>query len=174
VSLPYVDNDNVGGAEKAVRHLLDSGRRRIATIAGPQDMTAGQDRLAGYREALQEAGFEPRAAHGDFTERSGFEAACALLEAEPKLDAIFGASDLMARGALRALRQAGRRVPEDVAVVGFDDLGVAQATDPPLSSVRQPIEQVARDLVRLLLARVDGAAVQSLTLPTTLTLRAST
>jgi DNA-binding LacI/PurR family transcriptional regulator len=79
----------------------------------------------------------------------------------------------MARGALRALREAGRRVPEDVAVVGFDDLGVAQATDPPLSSVRQPIEQVARDLVRLLLARVDGAAVQSLTLPTTLTLRAS-
>src|SRR6185437_6389258 len=169
-SVPYVDVDNVYGARQATEHLLSLGRRRIATIAGPQDMTAGQDRLAGYRQALVDAGFEARAAHGDFTERSGFDAARALLEAEPKLDAIFGASDLMARGALRA---AGRRVPEDVAVIGFDDLGVAQAADPPLSSVRQPIEQVARDLVRLLLARVDGASVQSLTLPTTLTLRAS-
>lgn len=172
-SVPYVDVDNVYGARQATEHLLSLGRRRIGTIAGPQDMTAGQDRLAGYRQALIEAGFEARAAHGDFTERSGFDAARALLEAEPKLDAIFGASDLMARGALRALREAGRRVPEDVAVIGFDDLGVAQAADPPLSSVRQPIEQVARDLVRLLLARVDGATVQSLTLPTTLTLRAS-
>jgi DNA-binding LacI/PurR family transcriptional regulator len=172
-SVPYVDVDNVYGARQATEHLLSLGRRRIATIAGPQDMTAGQDRLAGYRQALVDAGFEARAARGDFTERSGFDAARALLEAEPKLDAIFGASDLMARGALRALREAGRRVPEDVAVIGFDDLGVAQAADPPLSSVRQPIEQVARDLVRLLLARVDGASVQSLTLPTTLTLRAS-
>jgi len=173
VAIPYVDVDNVYGARQATEHLLSVGRRRIATIAGPLDMTAGQDRLAGYREALDAAGAPARAAHGDFTERSGFEAAQRLLAEDPNLDAMFGASDLMARGALRALREAGRRVPDDVAVVGFDDLGVAEAADPPLSSVRQPIEQVAHDLVRLLLARIDGADVQSLTLPTTLTLRAS-
>lgn len=173
VAMPYVDVDNVYGARQATEHLLSLGRRRIATIAGPLDMTAGQDRLAGYRQTVEAAGVAPRSARGDFTERSGFEAAQALLAADPRLDAVFGASDLMARGALRALRDAGRRVPDDVAVVGFDDLGVAERTDPPLSSVRQPIEQVARDLVRLLLARVDGEAVQSLTLPTTLTRRAS-
>ncbi|MGH3417009.1 MAG: substrate-binding domain-containing protein, partial [Actinocrinis sp.] len=104
---------------------------------------------------------------------SGFEAAQRLLEGDTRLDAVFAASDLMALGALRALREAGRRVPHEVAVVGFDDLGVAESADPPLSSVRQPVEHVARELVRMLLARVDGAAVQSLTLPTTLTLRAS-
>jgi DNA-binding LacI/PurR family transcriptional regulator len=173
VPIPFVDVDNVYGARQATEHLLSLGRRRIATIAGPLDMTAGQDRLSGYWKALDAAGVEPHAVHGDFTERSGYEAARALLDADPRLDAVFGASDLMARGALRALREAGRRVPEDVAVIGFDDLGVAAATDPPLSSVHQPIGQVARDLVRLLLARVDGTAVESLTLPTTLTLRVS-
>lgn len=173
VPIPYVDVDNVYGARQATEHLLSLGRRRIATIAGPLDMTAGQDRLSGYWKTLIAAGVEPRAAHGDFTERSGYEAARSLLAADPELDAVFGASDLMARGALRALREAGRRVPDDVAVVGFDDLGVAETTDPPLSSVHQPIGQVARDLVRLLLARVEGAAVESLTLTTTLTLRAS-
>ena len=173
VPIPFVDVDNVYGARQATEHLLSLGRRRVASIAGPSDMTAGQDRLAGYRQTVEAAGLEPHAARGDFTERSGYEAARVLLAADPGLDAVFGASDLMARGALRALREAGRRVPDDVAVVGFDDLGVAAAADPPLSSVRQPIGQVARDLVRLLLARVDGTAVESLTLPTTLTLRAS-
>jgi DNA-binding LacI/PurR family transcriptional regulator len=173
VPIPYVDVDNVYGARQATEHLLSLGRRRVATIAGPPDMTAAQDRLAGYRQAVHAAGAEPLSAHGDFTERSGYEAARALLAADPGLDALFGGSDLMARGALQALREAGRRVPDDVAVVGFDDLGVAQGADPPLSSVRQPIGRVAQDLVRLLLARIDGAAVESLTLPTTLTLRAS-
>ncbi|MGH6655704.1 MAG: LacI family DNA-binding transcriptional regulator [Actinocrinis sp.] len=171
--IPYVDVDNVYGARQATEHLIALGRTRIATIAGPLDMTAGQDRLAGYREALAAARLPARAAHGDFTERSGFEAARRLLEGDTRLDAVFAASDLMALGALRALREAGRRVPHEVAVVGFDDLGVAESADPPLSSVRQPVEHVARELVRMLLARVDGAAVQSLTLPTTLTLRAS-
>ena len=173
VPIPFVDVDNVYGARQAAEHLLSLGRRRVATITGPLDMTAGQDRLSGYRQAVEAAGVEPRAAYGDFTERSGYEAARALLAADPRLDAVFGASDLMARGALRALHEAGRRVPDDVAVVGFDDLGVAAVTDPPLSSIRQPIGQVARDLVRLLLARIDGKAVESTTLPTTLTLRAS-
>lgn len=171
--IPFVDVDNVYGARQATEHLLSLGRRRVATIAGPSDMTAGQDRLSGYRQALDDAGLEPRAVRGDFTERSGYEAARALLASDPNLDAVFGASDLMARGALRALREAGRSVPDDVAVIGFDDLGVAEAADPPLSSVRQPISRVARDLVRLLLARMEGTAVESLTLPTTLTLRAS-
>jgi DNA-binding LacI/PurR family transcriptional regulator len=172
-ALPYVDVDNVFGARQATEHLLGLGRRRIATIAGPADMTAGQDRLAGYREALEDAGRAPLVEHGDFTEASGYSAARALLAADPDLDAVFAASDLMARGALRALRQAGRQVPDDVAVVGFDDLGVAEAGDPPLTSVRQPIKLVARELVRLLLARLDGESVESMMLPTTLTHRAS-
>jgi DNA-binding LacI/PurR family transcriptional regulator len=172
-ALPYVDVDNVFGARQAAEHLLALGRRRIATIAGPADMTAGQDRLAGYRAALEDAGREPLVRHGDFTEQSGYLAARALLEADPALDAVFAASDLMACGALRALRDAGRRAPGDVAVVGFDDLGVAEAADPPLTSVRQPIKRVARELVRLLLARLDGQDVESMTLPTTLTRRAS-
>jgi DNA-binding LacI/PurR family transcriptional regulator len=171
--MPYVDVDNVYGARQATEHLLGLGRRHVATITGPQDMTAGQDRLAGYRQVLGEAGLAQRAAQGDFTERSGYRAAQELLQADPRLDALFGASDLMARGALRALGEAGRRVPDDVAVVGFDDLGVAQGCEPPLSSVRQPIEQVARELVRLLLELVEGKSAQSLTLATTLTLRAS-
>jgi len=171
--LPYVDVDNVFGARQAAEHLLGLGRQRIATIAGPADMSAGQDRLEGYTAALGDAGRDPLLERGDFTEASGYAAARALLAADPGLDAVFAASDLMARGALRALREAGRRVPDDVAVVGFDDLGVAEAGDPPLTSVRQPIKLVARELVRLLLARLDGESVESMMLPTTLTRRAS-
>lgn len=171
--LPYVDVDNVLGARQATEHLLALDRRRVASIAGPADMTAGQDRLEGYRGALAAAGLAPNVRQGDFTEASGYRAARALLEADPGLDALFAASDLMARGALRALREAGRRVPDDVAVVGFDDLGVAEACDPPLTSVRQPIAQVARELVRMLRDLIDGRPVESVTLPTSLTRRAS-
>jgi DNA-binding LacI/PurR family transcriptional regulator len=171
--VPYVDVDNVLGARQATEHLLALGRRRIATIAGPADMTAGQDRLSGYRAAVEAAGAVSVVGRGDFTESSGYDAARALLDADPKLDAVFAASDLMARGALRALREGGRRVPDDVAIIGFDDLGVAEACDPPLTSVRQPIAQVARELVRLLRDLIDGARVDSVTLPTTLTRRAS-
>jgi DNA-binding LacI/PurR family transcriptional regulator len=159
----YVDVDNVGGAASGVAHLVERGRRRIATVAGPQDMMAGQDRLAGYRTALAEAGQpvdDALVEAGDFSEASGQEAMRTLLARCPDLDAVFVANDLMAVGALRALRDAGRRVPDDVAVVGFDDSPLSRVTDPPLTSVRQPVDEMGRRMAELLvrlIAAEDGA-----------------
>ena len=128
--MPYVDVDHIGGVAAAVRHLLATGRRRIATIAGPQDMVAGIDRLAGYRAALHEAGLPEHVAVGDFTRESGVRAMRQLLDDDPQLDAVFVASDLMAHGALHALQEAGRRVPADVAVIGFDDFEISRLQRP--------------------------------------------
>jgi DNA-binding LacI/PurR family transcriptional regulator len=175
----YVDADNRGGARQAVDHLARRGRRRIATIAGPQDMGVGQDRLDGYRDGLRAAGLAgdgDLVEVGDFTEEGG-AAAMARLLARPgrPVDAVFAASDLMAAGALRALRAAGRRVPDDVAVVGFEDSAVARYTQPPLTTVRQPIEEMGRQATRLLLAKVAGeAAGMHLVLDVELVVRAST
>jgi DNA-binding LacI/PurR family transcriptional regulator len=172
--VPYVDIDHISGVTSAVRHLLDSGRRRIATIAGPQDMVAGIERLTGYRQALRESQRRSIVAVGDFTRESGAAAMRHLLEDDPALDAVFVASDLMADGALRTLREAGRRVPDDVAVIGFDDADFARYTDPPLTTVRQPIIEIGREMVRLLLRLADGEPVEdALILPTHLVLRDS-
>ncbi len=150
----YVDIDNVAGAFVAVSHLAGRGRRRIATISGPEDMTAGQDRLLGYRTALEAGGLpldEAMEEPADFTQEGGAGAMRRLLERRPGLDAVFVASDLMAVGALRSLADANRRVPDDVAVVGYDDDPIAASTSPPLTSVRQPIEEMGREMARLLL-----------------------
>ncbi|TQS26399.1 LacI family DNA-binding transcriptional regulator [Microbispora sp. KK1-11] len=173
VPLPYVDNDNVGGAVKAVRHLLDSGRRRIATIAGPQDMIGGQDRLKGYRDALRESDRRSIVAVGDFTRESGAVAMRHLLQDDPDLDAVFVANDLMAIGALQTLRQAGRRVPDDVAIVGFDDIEAARYTEPPLTTIRHPIIEQAAAMVRLLLDLFKGGPADPVILPTELVVRGS-
>jgi DNA-binding LacI/PurR family transcriptional regulator len=158
----YVDADNRGGAGKAVGHLARRGRRRIATITGPLDMGVGLDRLEGYRDGLAAAGLAGAGdlvETGDFTEEGGAAAMARLLERPGSpVDAVFAASDMMAAGALRALRTAGRRVPEDVAVVGFEDSAVARYAQPPLTTVRQPIEEMGRQATRLLLARVAGEA----------------
>lgn len=173
-SVPYVDVDHAGGVAAAVRHLLASGRTRIATIAGPQDMVAGIDRLAGYRAALRGTGRRSIVALGDFTRESGVVAMRELLEDDPALDAIFVASDLMAEGALRTLRQAGRRVPDDVAVIGFDDIEIARYTEPPLTTVRQPILEIGRELVRQLLRVAAGEEIEpAVVLPTELIVRDS-
>jgi DNA-binding LacI/PurR family transcriptional regulator len=150
----YVDIDNVGGAFAAVTHLAGRGRRMITTISGPQDMPPGRDRLLGYRSALEAVGLpldEGAEESADFTQEGGEQAMRRLLERRPWLDAVFAASDLMAAGALRSLAEAGRRVPDDVAVVGYDDDPVAASTSPPLTSVRQPIEEMGREMARLLL-----------------------
>jgi DNA-binding LacI/PurR family transcriptional regulator len=175
----YVDADNRGGARKAVDHLAGLGRRRIATIAGPQDMGVGLDRLEGYREGLAAAGLaaaDDLVEAGDFTEEGGAAAMERLLRRPGRpVDAVFAASDLMAAGALRALRAAGRRVPEDVAVVGFEDSAVARYAQPPLTTVRQPIEEMGRQATRLLLAKVAGqAGGMHLILDVELVVRAST
>jgi DNA-binding LacI/PurR family transcriptional regulator len=175
----YIDVDNVGGAKAGVAHLVARGRTRIATISGPHDMGAGQDRLAGYRAALCAAGLAEAPAlvvEGDFSEVSGLQAMRRLLAEQPDVDAVFAANDLMAIGALRALRDAGRRVPEDVAVVGFDDSPLSRVTDPPLSTVRQPVEDMGREMAEMLLRLISGAdgdTHQSAVLPTELVVRAS-
>jgi DNA-binding LacI/PurR family transcriptional regulator len=172
--VPFVDVDNVGGAASAVAYLLASGRQRIATIAGPPDMIAGIDRLAGYRDTLRNSSRRSIVAVGDFTRESGERAMKQLLRDDPALDAVFVASDVMAMGALRALRQAGRRVPDDVAVVGFDDIEDAQYTDPPLTSVRQPTMEMGREMAKLLLAICSGEPVTvPVILPTELAVRQS-
>jgi DNA-binding LacI/PurR family transcriptional regulator len=152
-NLSYVDADNVGGAELAVRHLLDSGRSAVATIAGPQDICAGVDRLLGYRKTMTSADTNDHGmiAYGDFSQASGEHAMYRLMDHRPGLDAVFVASDLMAAGALRALRRLGRRVPDDVAVIGFDDSSLAQHTDPPLSTVRQPVDEMGARMTAELL-----------------------
>lgn len=154
VTVPYVDNDNVGGGRMAAEHLRGLGRTAIGTVAGPQDMTAGLDRLAGFREGLGDA-FDPTLVErGDFTQAGGEAATARLLERAPHVDALFAASDLTALGALKALRDAGRRVPEDVALVGFDDIEVAGFSAPPLTTLRQRTVLQGRAMVRLLLARI--------------------
>ena len=156
----YVDVDNRQGGHSAVAHLISGGRKVVATIAGPQDMAAGVDRLAGYRDALAEAGIttDPKLVTiGDFTQDGGANAMTRLLKARPDIDGVFAASDLMAVGALSVLAAAGRRVPADVAVVGFDDSPVATSTTPRLTSVRQPIEAMGREVARLLVDAVEAS-----------------
>ncbi|MQY10158.1 Ribose operon repressor [Streptomyces sp. RB5] len=172
--VPYVELDNTGGAALAVRHLLARGRRRIATITGPLDLWEGRERLAGYRAALRAEGCRPLVALGDFSRVSGAEAMAELLADEPALDAVFAANDLMAVGALRALREAGRRVPEDVAVVGFDDTEAAAYTAPPLTTVRSPMADQALETVRLLLRLLEGGPGDPVVMPNELVVREST
>ena len=155
----YVDNDNHGGAFAAVKHLIEQGRTRIATITGPLDMPAGVTRRLGYHDALRAAGRTPDAdfeESGEFTREGGQRSMEVLLQRCPDIDAVFAASDLMAAGALSALYAAGRRVPEDVAVVGFDDSIIALSTQPALSSVHQSMEVMGRELVSVLLQTVDA------------------
>ncbi|NUR04570.1 MAG: LacI family DNA-binding transcriptional regulator [Streptomyces sp.] len=160
-SVSYVDADNVGGARAAVAHLLDRGRRTVATITGPPDMYVARCRLDGYRQAVEDAGLASRetlVASGDFTEEGGRRAMRELLDREPEVDAVFAASDLMAAGARAVLREYGRRVPDDVALVGFEDSAIARHMDPALSSVRQPTEEMGRTMARVLLEEIAERA----------------
>jgi DNA-binding LacI/PurR family transcriptional regulator len=171
--LRWVDVDNDGGARAAVDHLIASGRRKIAHAAGPQDMAVGIGRLAGYRAALAATGGTELLGYGDFSEASGAAVTADLLARAPDLDAIFAASDLMALGVVRTLRQAGRRVPADVAVVGFEDAAVAVQVDPPLTTVHQPVEAMGRTMARTLSALINGQDVQDEVLATHLVVRES-
>ncbi|MFF4345242.1 LacI family DNA-binding transcriptional regulator [Kitasatospora sp. NPDC001540] len=176
--LSYVHADNAGGARMAVRHLLRRGCTRVATLTGPLDMEVAQARLGGYRRALEEAGHaydEELVGLADFTEEGGRVAMRELLARKPELDGVFCASDVMAAGAMQVLRAAGRRIPDDVAVIGFDDSIVARHTDPPMTSVRQPIEEMGRTMARLLLDEIHerGRARRQVVLATELIVRDS-
>jgi DNA-binding LacI/PurR family transcriptional regulator len=180
IPLGYADRvtsvsvDEVGGARTMVRHLRSRGRVRIGIITGPLDTPGGRYRLEGYRQELGEAFDERLVAHGDYSAASGSAAMAELLSRVPDLDAVFAASDLMASGALVTLRKAGRKVPDDVAVAGFDDSGLAATLDPPLTTMHQPFDRISTEMVTLLLDLVDGAPHRSVTLPAELVVREST
>jgi DNA-binding LacI/PurR family transcriptional regulator len=176
--LPYVDADNRGGARAATSHLLAAGRTKVATITGPLDMTVGVDRFDGYVDALRDSGQRLRKGlveNGDFSKDAGARAMTALLRRQPALDGVFVANDPMAMGALETLHALGRRVPDDVAVIGFDDVADAASTNPPLTTVRQPLEAMTRALAELLLRRIDDASAEGefVVCPTRLIRRAS-
>ncbi|MFD5581040.1 LacI family DNA-binding transcriptional regulator [Streptomyces pseudogriseolus] len=177
-TLTSVDSDNYGGARQAVEHLLARGRRTVAHITGRLDVYGAQRRVDGYRDALREAGhavdellIEP----GDFSEGGGRRAMQALLERRPDLDAVFAASDVTAAGARQVLREAGRRIPDDVALVGYDDSAIARHMEPPLTSVRQPIEEMGRTMARVLLKEIASETQErpQIVLPTELVVRDS-
>jgi len=177
-ALPYVDVDNAGGASIATQRLLERGCARIATITGPADMAGAMDRLDGWRAALSGAGRRPvddDVVEGDYTIESGHSAMLQLLERAPDVDGVFVANDLMAVGALAALAESGRTVPADVAVIGFDDIPLASATQPVLTTIRQPMDLIGREMARALVDAIAGRSQESVhvRLSTELVLRAS-
>ena len=170
----YVAADDRGGARLMAQYLLDRGRRRIVTVAGPGDTAGGVERLAGFRDVLgRRATARMVARAAAYGIGAGRDAMTELLHGCPDLDAVFVASDLLAVGALQALQAAGRAVPGDVLVGGFDDSALAAATTPPLTTVRQPLTQVAAEMVEVLLRLVAGQPVSSRVLPTELVRRES-
>jgi LacI family transcriptional regulator len=174
----YVASDNVGGARLAVRHLHGLGHRRIATIAGPQDSKPGIDRLLGFHAELQSLGIESHPDYeqiGDWYSESGEEAVQALLALPEPPTAVFAAADLMAVGAMKAAREAGLSVPDDLAVVGFDDIQLASLIDPALTTIRQDKVGLGRAAAWALLKQIENPELTSaaLTLPVELVVRAS-
>jgi DNA-binding LacI/PurR family transcriptional regulator len=165
-SLYYVDSDNLAGGRAATELLIARGARRIATITGPMDMCAGLDRLAGYREAMRSAGLRPLKKHiviGDFSTEGGASAMQTLIRDDPMIDAVFAASDLTALGAMSVITASGRRIPDDIALVGFDDVREAALVTPPLTTVRQSLDVLGRAMARKLLDRLSGAPAERTT-----------
>ncbi|MEV5609093.1 LacI family DNA-binding transcriptional regulator [Streptomyces sp. NPDC052225] len=157
----YVDVAHGDGGRLAAEHLLARGCRRVATVTGPLDLPAAQDRLAGFRDAMARHGhpYVP-IAEGGFTLESGAAATDRLLAEHPDLDGIFAANDLMAQGACQALRERGRTVPDDVAVIGFDDSITATTCRPPLTTIRQPMEEMAAAMARILQEHIEGTRTE--------------
>ncbi|CAH0186061.1 Lactose operon repressor [Microbacterium sp. Bi128] len=165
-----VQTDHAGGARLATEHLLALGHPTVHHIAGPARSFAAAERERGWRAALSDAGVAaPEPVRGDWTSASGHSAVAALTGAT----AVFVANDQMALGALRAFADAGRRVPDDVAVVGFDDIVDAAEYRPPLTTVRQDFDALGRDAVAALVAAIEGGAPVAQTVPATLVVRAS-
>lgn len=176
--LTVVDVDNVDGGIKATRHLIDIGHHRIGMITGPLGWESVKNRTQGYRLALEQAGIpydESLIEHGDWSYASGYEAMKRLLEGGTRFTALFVQNDRMAIGAIQALREAGRRVPDDVAIVGYDDNPVAAYCCPPLTTIRQPTREVGVVATRRLLELIENpdAERQEILLPVELVRRAS-
>jgi DNA-binding LacI/PurR family transcriptional regulator len=172
-NIPYVAAEDREGAQQMTRYLVEQGRRRIGMIHCPQ-VVGGQERLQGYRDVVGRKALKRLVVDApDYSYAAGATAMRELLAASPDIDAVFAASDLLAAGALAELRRAGRRVPDDVAVGGFDDSRIARETDPPLTTIRQPLERVSRDMVDVLLRLIRREPVSSRVLPTELVVRES-
>jgi LacI family transcriptional regulator len=174
--ISYVDVDNQNATRTAIAHLLRLQYRRIATITGPQNMIAGLDRLEGYKQALRQwdMPIDPDLiVEGDFSEESGYIAMQRLIPRRP--EAVFAASDYMAIGAMRALRENGLRIPQDLAIVGFDDIPMAARTDPPLTTVRQPIQKTGATAAEALIDLIEfpQTGPRRVILPTELVIRGS-
>ena len=172
----YLDVDNVRAAREATLHLLHIGRKNIATITGPQNQIAGYDRYQGYLAALHERNHRvdpDLVAEGDFSESGGYIAMLRLLQYTP--DAVFAASDMMAIGAMRALREANLRIPEDVAVIGFDDIPASARTEPPLTTIHQSASSMGMMAVETLIDIIDhpGSETRHIIIATEFVIRAS-
>lgn len=176
--LSWVDADHRSGVREAIRYLVGLGHRHIATITGPLTMQSALDRRDGYKQGLLEAGLPIRQeliAEGDWTQQSGYRALQHLLQVPVPPTAVFVASDSMAVGAMRAAAAAGYRIPDDLSIVGFDDLPFAAYTSPPLTTIHQPVGDMGATAVRLLVELIEhrASAPQQVRLPTRLVVRES-
>ena len=171
-----VTGDNLGGGRLAGEHLVSAGRQRIGFIGGPDEELEVQHRLAGFESALKDAGRDPDPElieYGDFSNTSGAEAMTRLLKRSPDIDAVFVNSDLMAIAAMDVIREAGRRVPDDIAVVGYDDLSIAEHSNPPLTTVRQNIPLAGKLLAQNLIEYLQTGMVTNVSTPVELIVRKS-
>jgi LacI family transcriptional regulator len=172
----FVDVDNRAGAYQGVSYILHTGRRRVAMITGPRNVIAGLDRYQGYLDALRMRGLEPQpelVVEGEFSDSSGYLAMKRLLPKRP--DSVFVASDAMAFAAMRAIQETGLRIPEDIAVVGFDDIPPAATSIPPLTTIRQPILKTGNVAAEMLIDKIEHPEIQPsrIILPTELVMRSS-
>ena len=171
-----VSGDNLAGGRLATEHLINQGRQQIGFIGGPPEEIEVQHRQAGYENAMREAGRQPEAAliaYGDFSDTSGSEAMKRLLKKSPEIDAVFVNSDLMAISAMETIRDEGRRVPEDIAVVGYDDLSIAAHSNPPLTTIRQNIPLAGKLLAQNLIEYLQTGMVTNVSIPVQLIVRKS-
>ena len=174
----WIDVDNRAGGRLAAGHLIDRGHRLIATITGPRDMCSGQERLAGFRDSMSASSLpldDSLIVEGDFAEDSGYRGMLTLLDRRPDITAVFAASDLMAMGVIRAIRESGRAVPGDIAVVGFDDSAEAAKSVPALTTIRQPARAMGLHMATSISRLIDepGSATSHVTLPVELVVRSS-
>ena len=175
-SYPTVTGDDITGGKLATRHLIDIGREKIAFLGGPKDDLTVQHRFSGYQAALQAAqrDIDPnRIVYGDYSHPSGVDAMRRLLEQAPDLDAVFANSDLMAIGAIQTLKESGKRVPEDIAVVGYDDVSIAKYNNLPLTTIRQNIPLSGKLLAENLIQYIQTGIVTNVTTPVELIVRQS-
>lgn len=178
-SFPSISSDSYEGARMAMRHLIELGHRRIAFITGDERLSSAEDRHRAYLDTVAQYGLARDRAlvvPGDFSMNRGYQAMRKLLTLKKRPTAVFAANDLSAFGAINAIRETDLRVPDDISVIGFDDLPAAAQFYPPLTTIRQPIQQIGRSAVNSLLAMMAGIdpASHQVVLPTELVVRATT